>query len=769
MATYQKDITKNLTPANDGTAALASTIRSTGQLSAEAIKMSGKATAETIAAVGGTIWEAYKGKQEAQLEVDLDKQVADLQADVSFVKNADQVAKIKFEQDRSSFGAMAEEVRAASILAGADPEEARTLSTGFYQEKENKLLSSFREEQQRITAARDLLPGRQMEMMGRSETLLKKAIANMPGMANNFRKIAQEVTGKDRLDLYSVNRLYEDVSFIEKQKEERAKQQAALLKQSQDAYVADRTKGGVGQVQALAEFNMLSSGEQQQLAASSVAAVTNKEAAKAALDKGGQEIRNVVTLSIAGFQNDLLTSNTNIYAQMQKLGVSRTQIATGTIPDTILSSPEYRKLVEEAGTKTLFLLDAQYKQLNESIQAKIKTTPADAAMLNQASADAKMWYEASVKQYTESKTTFLQVLSDGDFTKTGQQRLTFVETIVKGLGLNPEVIASLGMSGNEVAYKEAQVKYPKEAAILKYADVLRRAALMGVGQEEWQRLVKEIDKYRAGDTTVPATPAAQAASVMDHAQLAYKLREQVLTNTYGPNVSLDVSKVVLSATRDPASAERFLKQSTTAVTTAMSKIPAGERTAFVTNVTQGVNDSLYGFGGHADAAKTRLNDYNASYKGAGAVTTLFADETGNKPLKMVATRDTTPATFATTGGGAATGMPQPTTKAPQPTAINNVLSGVDDVLRIQSLVTNQPIEKLRADFIKTFNQEGMPSAAFTKVITDAARSVDPTAGEAKDKAAQEAADAIDPGATTKTINATSGNAILDSLSNLKAD
>lgn len=747
MATYQKDITKNLTPAADGTAALASTIRSTGQLSAEAIKMSGKATAETISAVGGTIWEAYKGKQEAQLEVDLDKQVADLQADVSFVKNADQVAKIKFEQDRSSFGAMAEEVRAASILAGADPEEARTLSTGFYQEKENKLLSAFREEQQRITAARDLLPGRQMEMMGRSETLLKKAIANMPGMANNFRKIAQEVTGKDRLDLYSVNRLYEDVSFIEKQTEERKKQQAALLKQSQDAYVADRTKGGVGQVQALAEFNMLSSGEQQQLAAASVASVANKEAAKAALDRGGQEIRNVITLTKTGFENDLLASNTNIYTQMQKLGITRTMIATGSIPDTIAASPEYRKLVEEAGTKTLSLLDAQYKQLNDSLSAKMKTGTADSAVLREAQADAKTWYDNSVKYYTENKTTFLQVLSDNDFTKTGQQRLTFIDTIVKGLGLSDAVIASLGMSGNEVAQKEAKLKYPKEAAIIDYTSKLRRAALQGVGQAEWQTLVKDIDKYKGGDTTVPTTPSAQAASVMNHTQLAYKLREQVLTNTYGPNVSIDVSNVVISAVNSPVNADRFLKQSTTAVTTAMSKIPAGERTAFVNNVTQGVNGSLYGFDGHADAAKTRLNEYNASYKGAGAVTTLFADETGSQPLKIVATRDTTPATFATTGGGAATGMPQPTTKAPQPTAINNVLSGVDDVLRIQSLVTNQPIEKLRADFIKTFNQEGMPSATFTKVITDAAKPTTPT--------------------TTTPSGTATGNDILNSLKELK--
>lgn len=746
MATYQKDITKNLTTAEDGTAAFAASIRSTGQQAAEAIRMGGEATAKTITAVGGTIWEAYKGVKEANLEVGLQKEVDSLQADVTAVKSADEAAKTNVELQRSAYSTMAEEVRAASILAGADPDEARTLSSNFFRDKENSAVAAFRVEQQRIIAARDSLPGRQREMMLRSETLLKSAIASMPGLANNFRKVAQEVTGKENLDLYSVNRLYEDISFIEKQTIANQKQQEAIRQQYQTAYVADRTKGGVGQVQALAEFNSLNSNEQRDLANASVTSANNKVAAKEALDAGGNQIVNVVTLTKTAFENDLLTTNANIYTQLQKLGVTKTMITTGTIPDTIASSPEYKRLIDEAGSKTLTLLDAQYQQLNASLIAAGKTNPIDSSKYREAAKDAKDWYDSSRKFYTENKTTFLHAMADQDFTKTAQQRMTLIDTFVKSLGLSDVVIASLGMSGNEAAKNEAKARYPREASMIEFANSVRRKAMMGVGEQEWQSLVKQIDSYKDGNREVPKTPEASTASLIDFARDSENLRKQVLSGTFGPNITSDVTKVISGAVLQPANADRHLKQNVTAVATAIAAIPASEKTAFINVINQNVNESLYGGLGHADTAKTRLTEYTTAYAAGGAVTTAFADPAGNQPLKLVATQKAQERKFAETGGGAVTGNPKLGTpiKVTPPTNVNNVLDGIDHVLRIQAMTTNQPIEKLRVNFINTFNQKGMPSEVFTSSL------VDPTAGEAKDKAAQEAADAIDPGAIIKT-------------------
>ena len=766
MATYQKDITKDINPAQADTGTLARGIITSGQYTADAIKMSGKATAETISAVGGTIWDMYKGVQEGNLERGLQGEVDKLQADITAVKSADETAKLKVEQERSSFGAMAEEMRAASILAGADPTEARNLSTGFYQEKENASLAAFRTEQQRIIAARDSLPGRQKEMMLRSETLLKNAIANMPGMANNFRKIATEVTGKEHLDLYSVNRLYEDVAFIEKQKIEQDKKQALIEKQNQDAYVADRTStGGVGQVQALSEYASLNKNEKNDLAVATVAANFSTKQSKEALEKGGNAIVNAVTFTKTGFENSMLTANANIYTQMQKLGVTRAMITTGSIPDSILRSPEYKKLVEDAGTKTLTLLDAQYQQLNETIIAAGKNNPVDSAKYSQASSDAKAWYDSSRKYYTENKTTFLHALADPDFTKTAQQRLTLIDTFVKSLGLSDAVIASLGMSGNPAAKSEAQARYPKESAMINYANNLRRSAMNGIGQEDWQTLVKKMDGYASGDRTIPTTIVEATASLMNFTKDADLLRKQVVSDTYSPTVATDISKVISGAVALPANAERYLKETATATDTALTKVPASEKSALTNVINQSVNESLYGFRGHADIAKERLDVYNSSYKGGQQVTTTFADLSGNQPLKLVATRVTVPAGFAETSGGAAVGSPRLTgqfaaSAVTPPKEVNNALSGVDDVLRIQARTTGQPIEKLRAEFIKNFNQEGAPSATFTSGLTG------PTAGEAKNKAAQEA-DKIDPGATsgfgTRNDGTTKGTGFLGVL------
>jgi hypothetical protein len=763
MATYQKNITKDLNPAQADTGALARGITTSGQYLAESIKMSGKATADTITAVGGTIWDMYKGVQESNLEQGLQKQVDLLQTDMTTVKNADEQAKLKVEQQRSSFGAMAEEMRAASILAGADPVEARNLSTTFYREGENASIAAFREEQQRIIAARDSLPGRQREMMLRSETLLKTAIANSPGLANNFRKIATQVTGKEHLDLYSVNRLYEDVDFIEKQKIEQSKRQLVIDKQNQDAYVADRTStGGVGQVQALAEYNTLNKTEKNDLAVATVAANYNVKQAKAALEKGGNDVVNAVTFTKTGFENSMLAANANIYTQMQKLGVTRSMITTGSIPESISTSSEYKKLVEEAGTKTLTLLDAQYEQLTATILAAGKANPVDSAKYAQASSDAKSWYESSRKYYTENKTTFLHALADPDFTKTAQQRLTLVDTFVKSLGLSDAVIASLGMSGNPTAQKEAEARYPKESAMIKYANELRRSAMNGVGQEAWQNLVKKMDGYASGDRTPPTNIVEATASVMNFNKDAETLRKQVISNVYGPNLSTNISNTIAGAVALPANAERYLKTTADATDIALAKVPASEKNALINVINQNVNESLYGFKGHADAAKERLAAYTSSYKGGQQTTTAFSDLLGNQPLKLVATRVTSPAGFAETAGGAAVGnisltMQSATSGLTPPKEVNNTLAGIDDVLRIQARTTGQPIEKLRSEFIKVFNQEGAPSTTFTSGLTD------PTAGEAKNKAAQEEADKIDPGAiVTPTTPATKETTSLNS-------
>ena len=71
----------------------------------------------------------------------------------------------------------------------------------------------------------------------------------------------------------------------------------------------------------------------------------------------------------------------------------------------------------------------------------------------------------------------------------------------------------------------------------------------------------------------------------------------------------------------------------------------------------------------------------------------------------------------------------------KPTLINSQLAHVDNVLRIQSQITKEPIEKLRKQFMETFNKEGMPSDNATKAFATAAAqpATQPVSGQAANK------------------------------------
>jgi hypothetical protein len=711
MATYQQDITRNIEPAMADPTTL----------------VRGKAAqAQAIGSLitgGAQLGKAiYKDVQTSALREDLQTSVNTLQKEMDDVKAADITAKTIFQQERKALPSLVEEYRAASLLTGSDPEEAKELAKAFSTQQENEIVKRYRSEQQRIIAARDAIPAKYNDFMMRSEASLKKYIAQHPMLADEFRNVSQEVTGKRGLEMYSVGKLYEDVNYIEKQTAEQAKRAEQQQQVLQNAYVEDRVKGGTSKTQALLEFNAVEPSQRIELANAAVEAARSKEEAKTALEQGGNNILNFANITVSGFKSDLIAKNAATYAQLSALGISRAQIASGNIPEAVKNSAQYKAIVDKAGTETLQLLDVQYNTAVQQLNTRARTTPADADKVKTSLAVLDDWYASSKDFYTKNPTSFLVGIATKDDRESDiQRRLNIVDTMVRSLGIPADVVAQLGMSGDSKLYNDARAKYPRAAAIITHANMLREKVLSGVSTDEFVQLMAGINKYKDNPgAAIPETKNDATGSLATHKQLQQKVVD-ISQGTQTADPVDDISKYLISVFQQPANAEQFLLTGQTATQVALGKLSESDRANVNEQVKTAANQYIYGESGHGNKAKGFYDDYVktfANYPGVdvNASKVIFSDTTGMRPLRVEANRvpraNLSPQeqrTFTTY-----------TKVASQPTATNNALSAVDEMLRVQSRVTNTPVEQLRKEFIDAFTGAATVSEGRTKSFVQAA-------------------------------------------------
>jgi hypothetical protein len=743
MATYRQDITRSIEPA-----------AANPRLLTEAARLKAEGTVGAIKAVAGTVFDAYAGAKQAGLEADLKNEVNALQGEMDAVKRADIASKAEYEVAMAEVPSSVDEFRNAFIIGGEDPEAVRSAATVFGKKKENEIVARFRAEQQKVMAARDAVPERYNEFMNRSEKILKQYIASNPLLANSLRKVSEEVTGKSNLELYSVNKLYEDVNFIEKQKEARAKAAQQAQQVLMSAYVEDRAKSGVSKTQAMAEFEAVTPEQRLELANASVQTARSKEEAKAALEAGGNQILNFATITVGDFSNALISKNSHVYARlMTEFKLSRADIAAGNIPDSVKNSPQYKTFLADAGTQVLQLLDAQYSTAVEQLNAKAKQTPADAEKVKTAKSLLDSWYKEQYDFYTKNPTSWLTALATKDDREsTVQKRLTMVDTLVRGLGIPADVVAQLGMTGDKAQYDIAVKRYPRAAAIIQLANTMREKALAGVGNDEWAKLLTQISTYQVNPVAPPpTTPNERLASLSVNQQLHESLQKDAIAGVTTAASADAVTKYVLSSFHDPANTEQVLAKGMTVISRTMSLLSPEDKASVIKNITEGANAMIYSENiGHGDKAKKAYLDFvsNAetfTTKGR-TFTTNFVDETGNSPLKLVSKREVT--------APAPVGRPAPRTNfidaaLSDPTRTNNTLAAIDDMLRVQSMATGIPIQQLRQDFIKNFNiRSSAPvSATYIDNFKRAAAGETPAAPAAT-PAAPAPAPAIPAGALT---------------------
>jgi hypothetical protein len=167
----------------------------------------------------------------------------------------------------------------------------------------------------------------------------------------------------------------------------------------------------------------------------------------------------------------------------------------------------------------------------------------------------------------------------------------------------------------------------------------------------------------------------------------------------------------------PANADLFFKAPTT-VTNAMNKVPTEEMSALKERTTYQGQQFVYGQDGFGNLAKKEFDGFKSQNPppNSSGRDVKFVDVNGTSLLRVQAT--VLPKEGATQQEKARL---QDYIKADiKPTKLNSQLAQVDSVLRIQSQITKEPIEKLRKQFIETFNKEGLVSDSFTASFAKAA-------------------------------------------------
>jgi hypothetical protein len=735
---YRVNITEDINPARADVSTLA-------KINEAAVvgERSKNALAESFSRVGADIFsgvtKAY-GTQQAEKKVkalgeDISTGVDDLRSQMDEIIAMDTSNKTKAELERAQMIGNEDEIRAGAMLASADPVIANQVANVFTTENENKFISNFREEQQRIMLARDAMPQRQHEMMLRSEALLKKAIAETPELANNFRQVAEQVTGKARVDLYSVNKLYEDINFIERQKQEAGKAAQKQEDMMRTAYVNDRKQAeNVSETQALLEWQQKTPKEKYELAQLSVEYANNAKKADDALKAGGYALTNLTTLAKLSFENELLGENTQIVSQLKLLGLSSSAIASGNIPPEIANSDEYKKLIDEGGTRILNLLDAQYKSMNDKLIEKIKSVPADASAVRQAQQDLESWYDKEKTYYTENKTSWLLATAaePKDPLETMQKRFTFINTFVQTLGIPPDVASALILNGDVKAFNNAVARYPTSARELAHIQALRKAALQQVSTQEFMQLAKDFDAYKVDGNKANKPPEniSEATAVcMSYEACADTTRKAAVDK----NVVVEdpiglVSDQVRFGLLSPAATERLLKSGLPTITAFInSRVPEADRPNVVNLINMSVESKVYGALSHGDVAKASFTEALASYdkyKDIG-LTPRFKDISGASPLTMIATpmKNVPPEKLSILQNWQRSLSNVPASMG----NLQKQLQIIDDSLRVQAALTNVSIFDLRKNFIKTFTNPGSVSEAYS-VQTQAMVNNEPVRG-----------------------------------------
>lgn len=686
----------------------------------QAIKLQGAATADALKMLGTTAYEAFAGYQAEGFKQEQTGVIKDLQLSMTSLKESDIANKSRLEQSMARVAPEQESFRASSILAGADPEEARKNASIFAQEKEASIVTTYRTEQKRLAELRDQMPEKEKEAMLRSEVLLKNYISRYPGFANTFRTISQEVTGQKNLELYSVQQLYKDIDFIEKQKEAGAKATAKAQEESQKAFVKDATTGGrMSETQALELYGSLPPVQRLKIANGQVNLARMEKDSEEELKKGGIGLQNFVTGRLSVFRERSVQASASVFADLKKFGITEEQMIGGNIPPEKRYDPQVQAALEKATQVQLGLLDSEYTSAQAELRKQMGK-PVDATAARQAEADLTSWYKGAREDLVKNGIgKSLSAFSSTDDEKTMASRLSLVNTLQQTLNINPDVATQFA---NPALAGEAKTKYPGWAVALDHIEKMRRSALRGVPTPEWLDLQKQYSLIASTAPSVPKTLSGVTASLINYKDTGRQLEDasQGRGTKASSSVLPDFMNVSMST---PDNNRDALTKYTAALSETMRKLPATEKEVVTAQIKEISNNYLYGAIGHGEAAKQTLTELTTSLNSwLGGLPSgreykydmVFSDNTGANKLNI----NVVPSKATEKSGPhrqrqyAVAFESQFSTER-----LNNTLETVDNNIRLRAIATGESVIALRKEFMTNFMKEGSLSANFTALVT----------------------------------------------------
>lgn len=735
MATYQTNITKNLEPA---TASVNPLIRA-AEASAQASRQIAEGNvniAKTLAGAGETMFKGYQDYQVAAAE-----QEATGLAGEFFISG--QAATVAGQQ-----------------VAQVEAQKARfqTLSTGPQMpDAQAALDNQLRSFDNEITRLKNASMGGMSneEYVSRIDTLTKKAIAKTPGMSDKIRERVGAITGLAGADRWATQSYVRD-RFSTKEKAKAPSLEDMAIKDI-DAVAQMGTYGtreelfGLYRTDAAAYAKRMD-GAKQTLALNTQAGVIKSNVAalsgQSDLEADGQRASFMGVFS-ATLGSSVLTQTVQdkeeVFGTTLKLMAQGNNVSVDVVPFKVqidMHAAQMRTSIESSKRQAYLTIDSYVANNPNVTDAKRKELYADvdrAATLMQ-------------NRYADDKGVGLVAMAN--IMKTYRDKGISEQTQLVDLAIkqqaamqnNPMVMAY--WSGGETrenlkrtnrSFYEVMVQQEKDftSAILGVRDEMKGSTdLAGVA-----RVMTEAEKGTGAAVAIDPTTSAVVTKAAHQALGASAVEVLKKANLTPPEIY--TVSAALSTAAEYGANSLLLATNYKTLGERIAKLSDQDQGIIKANVSNSIRTSVINVNSVKSVVETKY----------GVKLDLGTNDLGEVSVvpKVVANitpvRGTTPGTYRPT-----------VTDANYNNAANEFMKQVKPMLNNmvygRTMLTQEAVKAVGADFAKIINSGESYTGFFSKEAKSVAPATPVVTGGTK---------------VEKTIPATSGNAILDSLSNLKAD
>jgi len=765
---YQVDLVRDVRPSTADVSGLA-------QATANEMATAGASRAGLVGLVGGTIWDAYKGKEAADFEKKLE---AERQG---FVKPLEDAGKGLLAAEETKKQGMVFAAQTAqklfdesmgSDLEGRDPELIKKQVGEMYAKTTTPILKEYEQKMKAYEEVLSSFPARQSEMMARSEALLKQYIARMPALADQFRQTTQRILGVQGIESFTTMQAYRAVEQFSSQQAEAAKA-ARKVAADEDArafkaYTDANKAMGVDEFTSLQQWqdpvirntmgNILRENSQLRLR------ISREETE---LKAGNLNLSAFVSTRLGAEEAAMAAALPAMYNELKQAGLGEADILGGNLSLEQLRNPKIMGVLSKYADQATMRIN----QTADNMRADIGTRVAKGEIrvgdveYTRSMENIEKWRKKHLENTIGTKGTGLLNALEL-YSKRDEVSLQNAKQFTEMSGNLLKLIDPEGYLQKQVARAtpEALAKLVKDHPSAALVQTIMGRVSEGLNSPAKSfEVIKELsDKvasqpnFRNSSTPInkAAHPEAAAMNVITYEAAA----KAVKLAASDPTVPIDaynmdaVKKLINGAASDAEYGTTFFKRHFSDLQAVIQRASPADKEIIKQQVLTASTSSIYGMAGHGEALSKFLGDLK-TYNVADKVS--FVDTTGTSELKF----SVQPKVIATRGSGGAKEPPVETYESivnkqrsqNQQKKINAALTHVDNALRVRAQLNDESIIKLRQDFMQqvdTAYKRGIPLA---QVVAETLEGGRKPAGTSAPAPAAGAATPVS-GGTTSQVN-----------------